>query len=76
MRNPNHRESQLTLSELLSEGVQPWTVDDLRRATGAESVALDDALADLERWGLVHRQGIWIVPSRAAVQFDRLFGSG
>jgi DNA-binding MarR family transcriptional regulator len=74
MRSPHDREAHLTLAELLQDGVVPWAIADLQRELSVEQHLLEDVLADLERSGLIHRQGELIFASRAAVHFGRIVG--
>jgi hypothetical protein len=41
----------------------------------AERDAIDRAVRDLARSGLVHRNGEFAIPSRAALRFNELLGS-
>jgi predicted transcriptional regulator len=59
--------AQLTLEELI--------VDLAEDPEGfAERDAIERAVRDLARAGLVHRNGEFAVPSRAALRFDQLLG--
>lgn len=59
--------SQMTLAELLRD----LTVDP---ASFAERDAVERAVHELARAGLLHRNGEFVVPSRAAVRFEQLLG--
>lgn len=56
--------AQLTLTELLRELSDP--------CEGRDKGALETAVGTLVGAGLVHRHGQFLVPSRAALRFDRL----
>jgi hypothetical protein len=49
-----------------------WTIPELEREFGWSGERVQDALADLDRAGLVHRLGDFAVPSRAAVRSREL----
>jgi hypothetical protein len=74
MRSPHDREAHWTLGQLLQDGVVPWAISDLQRELAVDRYVLEDVLADLERSGLIHRQGELIFASRAAVHFGRIVG--
>lgn len=58
---------QVTFDELLREVCEE--PDDF-----AQHDAIDRAVRDLAVAGLVHRNGEFVVPSRAALRFDELLG--
>ena len=59
--------AQLTLEELIVDlATDPEAF--------AERDAIERAVRDLARAGLVHRNGEFAVPSRAALRFDQLLG--
>jgi len=60
--------AQLTVEELVVDiAVEPEAF--------AERDAIERAVRDLARAGLVHRSGEFAIPSRAALRFDELLGS-
>lgn len=63
------------LALLLSEQPAQLTADEVIRALGdgrLSALAIEDAADRLKRSGLVHREGKFIIPSRAALRMDRL----
>ena len=59
--------AQLTLGELIADiAADPEEF--------AERDAVERAVRDLARAGLVHRSGEFAIPSRAALRFDELLG--
>jgi hypothetical protein len=61
--------TQITLAELVREvAVDPEAF--------AERDAIERAVRDLTRAGLLHRSGELILPSRAAQRFSELLGAG
>jgi hypothetical protein len=76
------REVEATvLRQLLLLHPSQVTVEELIRDIAAdpdafaERDAIDRAVRDLARSGLVHRNGEFAIPSRAALRFDELLGS-
>jgi hypothetical protein len=59
---------------LESDDKGPWSVAEICRAIGEETLALD-ALFGLQAAGLVHRVHELVFPSRAAVHVNRLVSS-
>jgi hypothetical protein len=59
--------TQLTVEELIADvAAEPEAF--------AERDAVQRAVRDLARAGLVHRNGDFAIPSRAALRFDQLLG--
>jgi hypothetical protein len=50
---------------------QPWSADDLLREFG-EKLAVEDAINNLKRVGLIHCCAGIVIPSRAALRFAEL----
>jgi hypothetical protein len=67
-----NREEAAVLDVLLgAEGPGLWSVDELVRALGDRLQALD-GLRRLESYGLIHRLGDFVFPSRAAVHAEQI----
>lgn len=67
-----NREEAAVLDVLLAaDGPGLWSVDELIRALGDRLQALD-GLRRLESYGLVHRLGDFVFPSRAAVHAEQI----
>jgi hypothetical protein len=49
----------------------PWSVQEIARELGDETVAID-AIIRLQRTGLVHRSGEFVFPTRTARRADEL----
>jgi hypothetical protein len=58
---------------LLLTSYQPglWSVDEVARAIG-NPLAVTDAVMRLESDGLIHRQGDFVFPTRAAIRFNEI----
>ena len=58
---------------LLLGSYQPglWSVDEVARAIG-KPLAVTDAVMRLESDGLIHRQGDFVFPTRAAIRFNEI----
>ncbi|MGN6373665.1 MAG: hypothetical protein ACTHM1_11880 [Solirubrobacteraceae bacterium] len=50
-----------------------WTLQELMQRIGDPFAALD-AMATLTDAGLIHREGDWVFPTRAARGYHHLFG--
>lgn len=60
---------------LLTEHPAHLTIEEVIRALAGERVSgldTEDAADRLERYGLVHREGSFVIPSRTALRMDRL----
>jgi predicted transcriptional regulator len=67
-----NREEAAVLDLLMAEqGPGLWSVDELARALGDRLQAVD-GLRRLESYGLVHRLGDFVFPSRAAVRAEQI----
>jgi hypothetical protein len=60
---------RVVLALVLAEHPAQLTAEELAREVGA---AVDHAIDDLSRTGLLRREGASILPTRAALHFDRL----
>jgi hypothetical protein len=69
----DYRSAQLVLAHLFYEDHDgPWSLDELARELRFDRVAVDDAAAHLDGWGLAHREGDLLWPTRMATIADRL----
>lgn len=62
---------RIILTALLEEPAMQWTMDELASEIGESITTIEDAVQQLDRWGLVQR-GWTVHPSRAAIHCDRL----
>jgi hypothetical protein len=67
------REDAMVLGLLLNSD-QPglWSVDEVIRAAGDRRIGAADGLLRLERYGLIHRLGDFVFPTRAAVRSEEI----
>lgn len=69
--NPDARTRRAVLSLVLHEHPTLLTADEVAREVGADD-ATERAMRDLSAVGLLRREGETVLPTRAALHFDRL----
>lgn len=67
----NQEEAAVLDLLMTDEGPGLWSVDELARALGDRLRAID-GVRRLESYGLVHRLGDFVFPSRAAVRAEQI----
>ncbi len=70
---PENFQAQLLMLLVWGSQEQWWSLEALVHRIGDPIVALD-ALGVLEDTGLIHRQGKFVFPTRAALHYHHLFG--